>query len=751
MDNLYLPEIYRIYKSDDFEKYNSLKQEGLGILCFDTIEQQLFELIKCKNASVKLDASFRQELIQEELGKYSLEQYGVWVYYPWNKRLIHLLDEKEFIEVRTNRNHYKITPEEHAVLATKKVGIIGLSVGQSLAYTLAMERTFGELRLADFDSLDLSNLNRIHTGVHQIGLSKAIISAREISELDPFLKVKIFKDGIDELNIDDFLTGGGKLDLLLEECDGLDIKILARHRAKNFQIPVVMETSDRGMLDIERFDLEPNRPVMHGLTGDLNPSKLKNLTQDEKVEYLLPMVGMNDISERMKASLIEVQNSISSWPQLASSVVMGSGVAAEMSRKILLGQSTVSGRFYVDLDQIIPEPEKTSSVEKLNEEIVSPISNEEVRVLARLLHLEPSPVQLNEQERTKIIEAAILAPSGGNCQPWKLYFEKGHLILIHDYYYSNSFLDFDNLGSYFAFGAMIENIRLMALELGYQILYHTFPLQVQPKIIATVSFLKSEVQTRNPERIEAMRSRFTNRNILEKVELPDSFYQQLAEITAGFPGAGLLIVKDEKKMNQLADLLSGAEKLLLLHPQGHSDIFNKELRFNKEDVLRTRDGLDIATLNVSKAEIIGLKVASSRMAIDIVDKIGGGEAFKKNTKKAIAASSCLGILSMPACTKENYFNAGILAEKLWIASTLHKISFQPVTQYSYLLARLEHGKGIGYSDSYKSKILEMKTKFLNITPDLVDREIVFIFRLGIANEPEIKSLRRNMDAILVEN
>jgi hypothetical protein len=33
--------------------------------------------------------------------------------------------------VRTSRNVYKITPDEYAVLATKKVGIIGLSVSSS--------------------------------------------------------------------------------------------------------------------------------------------------------------------------------------------------------------------------------------------------------------------------------------------------------------------------------------------------------------------------------------------------------------------------------------------------------------------------------------------------------------------------------------------------------------------------------------------------------------------------------------------
>ena len=46
-----------------------------------------------------------------------------------------------------------------------------------------MERICGEIRLADFDILELTNLNRIRTGVHNLGLSKTYSVAREISEI----------------------------------------------------------------------------------------------------------------------------------------------------------------------------------------------------------------------------------------------------------------------------------------------------------------------------------------------------------------------------------------------------------------------------------------------------------------------------------------------------------------------------------------------------------------------------------------
>lgn len=95
----------------------------------------------------------------------------------------------------------------------------------------------------------------------------------------PYLRVVVFADGLHETNIDEFFTSGGLLDAVIEECDGLDTKILARQEARRLGVPVIMETSDRGTLDLERFDLEPDRPLLHGWLGQLDttPGRLAAL------------------------------------------------------------------------------------------------------------------------------------------------------------------------------------------------------------------------------------------------------------------------------------------------------------------------------------------------------------------------------------------------------------------------------------------------------------------------------------------
>lgn len=351
----YQPQLFRLNENNEYVKLKELLGSGLIASVYDRIEDQLKELMKGRNASSSLTEEDYSRLIAEHLAGRSLEEYGVWVYYPWAQRLVHVLDEAEYTEVRTNRNKYKITHEEQEQLSQKKIGVIGLSVGQSIALTLAMERGFGELRLADFDVLELGNMNRIRSGVHNLGVPKVIMAAREIAEIDPYLNVTIYPEGITEENIDSFYTKGGKLDILVEECDSLDIKILARHKAREMKIPVVMDTSDRGMIDVERFDLEPDRPLLHGLVGDINPTEVKDLTNEQKIPYVMKMVDIDNISQRLRYSMGEVRKTITTWPQLASGVVMGGAVAADVCRRILLDQYHESGRYYIDPEEQIAD------------------------------------------------------------------------------------------------------------------------------------------------------------------------------------------------------------------------------------------------------------------------------------------------------------------------------------------------------------------------------------------------------------
>ena len=121
---IFNPIFFRLSNVLDKEKLDHLLGKVPDINVFDELQGQLEELVKCQNPKIKFNKNNLSQAAKKHIGNIVHEEYGVWVYYPWSNRLVHILDELEFIEVRTSRNQYKITPEEKAILATKKTDVM---------------------------------------------------------------------------------------------------------------------------------------------------------------------------------------------------------------------------------------------------------------------------------------------------------------------------------------------------------------------------------------------------------------------------------------------------------------------------------------------------------------------------------------------------------------------------------------------------------------------------------------------------
>ncbi|WP_406074028.1 ThiF family adenylyltransferase [Streptomyces virginiae] len=345
------PVLFTLDREQDRIGLQSLIDSGQVREVMDTITDQLTELVTSREPRLRSSPDAAERAVAEQLAGTSPQEYGTWVWYPWSGRLVHLLPREEFRLVRTDRNRGRIDRAQQRRLLGRRVGVIGLSVGSSAALTFAMEGIGGSFKLADFDSLSVSNLNRLRAGVHHLGLNKCVLAARQMSEIDPWLDIELYQGGLTDATMEEFFTGGaGPIDLLVEECDTPYVKIAAREHARALGIPVVMDANDRGLLDVERFDLEPDRPLLHGLLGETTSSDLRDLTHEEMVDVILTMVDRERISPELSASVSQIGITLSSWPQLASGVALGGALTADAARRILLGQPRPSGRFYTDLE-----------------------------------------------------------------------------------------------------------------------------------------------------------------------------------------------------------------------------------------------------------------------------------------------------------------------------------------------------------------------------------------------------------------
>lgn len=752
--NIYHPVFFRTNVHSGLASFEALLDSGEVIFVHDELYGQLHELIKMKSPSVKIREEDYAGLISNHLAGTDIDTYGVWVYYPWSRRVVHMLDREEFIQVRTNRNQYKITRKEQEILSTKTIGIIGLSVGQSIALTLAMERGFGELRLADFDTLELSNLNRIRAGAHNLGVPKVVVTAREIAEIDPFLNVICFFDGITEENMEAFFTGNGKLDLLVDECDGLDIKILARYKARELRIPVLMDTSDRGMLDVERFDLEPDRPLLHGTIENVDPNTIKDLSTEEKIPVMLQMLGIENISLRAKASMLEVEQTINTWPQLASSVALGGAVGTDVSRRILLGQFHDSGRYYIDLDDLVADKKLAEDEIFIRHNPFAPISEDDMQALVSELKLDETPgdVYPDKETITKLVNAAAAAPSTGNDQPWKFLYKKGTLYLFHEEFRSFSFGDFQKTASFISLGAAYENIYIHALTLGLEAYYSLFPNKSTQKLVAAIRFRKAEENTGLDflkTLDKAIYKRYTNRILAPKAPISDDLLSRLKILSESIPGAKITYFKDADELRGLAMIIGACDKIRLLNPEGHYDFVHREMRWTNEDAERTRDGIDIQTLGLGHSLMAAIRVIKSEKVINAVKDIGGGNALGMLAMRTVSTASLLCLISLPGYNLKNFFEGGRSMERFWLEATNMNLAIHPLISPLYLFSRILHGNGEGLDEKNIQELQVLREQFNKITQSTNDDSEVFLAKIAIAPEPALKAHRLLLEDILV--
>ncbi len=320
----------------------------------DAYKEQLEDLFLIQNPRHKFTKDHTEDFeafIQKHTQGKSLQVCGKWVYFPWQKVLAHYLDDTLHQEVRTARNKNLITKEEQARFYGFSVGVAGLSVGSHGAITTALMGGSRVMKLADPDVVSPTNLNRMRFDFTQVGENKAELVAQYLYQLNPYAELSVYSKGIDRENFGEFLDG---LDILIEELDDIEMKVMLREEAKKRGIPVVMATDngDNVILDIERFDLHPDLPIFYGSLESFDLKELK-ASPAKMFEAMAKIIDVSLVPPKVLESIPEVGKTIYSWPQLASAATLSGALLAYVVRRIALGENVREGKFEVNLDAAV--------------------------------------------------------------------------------------------------------------------------------------------------------------------------------------------------------------------------------------------------------------------------------------------------------------------------------------------------------------------------------------------------------------
>ncbi len=634
----------------------------------DLVAEQLDELAEVRSVAfgegshrAPAEARARAELLDGR----PEATVGTWVYYPWSGVLLRLLEAARFRELRLDRNRDKITTAELAQLAKATVGVVGLSVGNAVALTIAQEGVAGTLVLADFDVLGTSNLNRVRAAVADVGLPKTVVAARQIAEIDPFIEVRCLHDGLTDANLGSFLDD---LDVVIDECDGLGMKLRLREAAKKRGLPVVMETSDRGTLDVERFDHEATRPLLHGLVPDLDLASIDGFDDGERLALVARMVGY-DVSTRAAASMLQIGATLSTWPQLASDVALGGATVCAAVRRILLDQPMTSGRRRVDLGRTLEGPAESPPVEPVS----PPPSNA----------TPPWP-----EADLDLLRAAMQAPSGGNCQPWHFVRRDDRFDVHHVRARSESLLDADGFAGLLSVGMAVEGMALAAAEQGRAL--HMEPTGAATDHVATLTF--SAGATRDPLHAQ-LGARFTDRRLPDRVLVPDTVVHALRAHLC--PGLHLDLVTEPEGLDALGHHIGAVDRVRFLHPGLHREMW-EEVRWSDAEARARPDGISLAEMAVTPEDEPVLRLLRRPDVAAFLRRTGGGQRLGGLAEDWVASAAAVGLFWADLTDSASLLAAGRQLHRVWLEAVAQGFAIQPIGVAAYMIRHLETPLEAGY-------------------------------------------------------
>ncbi|PIR97486.1 MAG: hypothetical protein COT91_01185 [Candidatus Doudnabacteria bacterium CG10_big_fil_rev_8_21_14_0_10_41_10] len=709
------------------ETLESFKQSRHISEIVDQYREMVYELYSVRFPESRLDPEIKtkqQQFYSEHLENALSELAGVWFYFPWNQKLVHYLKEDLHQELRTARNKNIVTKAEQEKLYDSTIGIAGLSVGSHAALTLALSGIGKRMKLADPDNISGSNLNRVRKGFGTVGKNKALLTAQDIYEINPYMEIEIFEEGVNIENINRFFNDPTKLDLLVEEVDDLRLKILLREQAKKENAPVVMATDngDNVIVDIERYDLNSGTKLFNGLAGDINYHDFKNLSQRELPKLSTLIAGKDLVVPKMQDSLLEVGKTLYSWPQLGLAATLSGVAVAYVAKKILLNERIRDGKLEINLDSIFdPEYNFPDKIKYRQQKIQN--FHKQIGMVDDLFGL------LQE-----IIHNSVNAPSGDNTQPWRFELGKNFINLYNFPDRDNPVLNYEQSGSYIAHGCLLENLRLNCLYGGYEPEIKLFPDIKQPNLVATVS-LKEKTETRD-ELQSYIKDRHTNRRPYNNQPLTEKQKTEIKNCVLELgleDGYQVKIVADEKEVYQLAKTAASVEEVILENKTTHR-LFFDDIVWTKRKESKVKSGLYLATMEFAVPQKVFFWLASHWPIMKLMNRFGLSRFIAREDTKLYAKSSAICGVVIPRTTPESYINAGRILQRVWLKTVKLGLALHPVSALPFAARRAQGSGSEVFNSLHREKITKNygeQLSLFKITTEFVG----MVFRVGFAQPP----------------
>jgi nitroreductase len=332
----------------------------------------------------------------------------------------------------------------------------------------------------------------------------------------------------------------------------------------------------------------------------------------------------------------------------------------------------------------------------------------------------------------RILDAARIAPSRDNLQPWRFIVEDETVSFGVDHERDRSPANADGRMARIAVGAAIECALLRAGRMG------TIVKMQLPRggALATITFSSPK---RIPEPDKALLRRVTNRHLYDARPVDDATFAWLREATPPLESSRTLWFGRER-VRTLGPIVEEAETLFF-GDQKSRDAALQAVRFDVRDREEVTHGLSLGCMELSAPE----RVTFDTLRRTPPERLAAMGVFTKTgarVRRLIESASGVCVISASGVDAASDLAVGRSMQRAWLALTRRGLVAHPMSSLAALEAMQEHDARGGTPNAQADRIAAVVAAARAAFPNLEKgARIGLLIRFGWAPAPSTRVRR----------
>lgn len=333
---------------------------------------------------------------------------------------------------------------------------------------------------------------------------------------------------------------------------------------------------------------------------------------------------------------------------------------------------------------------------------------------------------------TELVEAASLAPSADNMQPWE-FRKQGNTIEV--FCARQRMLPTDVMGmfSWVSVGAAVQNIVVAAAAKGFvsDIEYRTTVRNENPAAIIMLSPGNADGHLS-----KCIALRTTNRNAYDTLPLEQPVISRLTQ-SINRLNAGIHWMTGTSGLELMASMDARSSFIRLEHKPLHDELFDI-LRFTRRQIETTRFGLDFESLGVPSFAVLFARQLQHWSVQRAVSRLGIGHIVANMLASRLRKAGALCLVTSKRRDPVAHIEAGRAMEQLWLAATAEGLSIHPYGVLPQYLTKVEVEPET-FLLKYVEIINSHREPFYSLFPDARNEYPAIVLRVGRSDKPSARS------------